>query len=165
MSEPGLGGAAIRYDPDDIRFMSAALKLAAQAGEMGETPVGAVVVQNGTIVGSGHNKVESLNDASSHAEINALREASMRNGNWRLRSASLYVTLEPCIMCAGAVLQFEIRRVIFGAYNDRWGGLGSLFDFAHDPRINREIQITSGVLKEESAELLHNFFERLRATS
>ncbi len=142
--------------------MSMALELARKAAELGETPVGAVIVQNDEIIGSGYNRTEMDSDPTAHAEITALREATRRMRDWRLPQATTYVTLEPCIMCAAALLHARVRRVVFAAADKRWGGLGSLFDLAHDPRINHELEVISGVMEKESAALLEDFFRRLR---
>jgi tRNA(adenine34) deaminase len=143
-------------------FMLRALQLAAQAAEMGETPVGAVVVQEGRIVGSGFNRVEMDRDPTAHAELVALREACLSVGDWRLPHATLYVTLEPCVMCAAALIHARVKRLVFGARDDRWGGVGSLFDLSHDPRMNHEVEVVSGVMEDRAAELLRVFFRKLR---
>lgn len=144
------------------RFMIRALELARTAALQGETPVGAVIVLNDQIIGSGYNLVETHKDPTAHAEVVALREATRHTGDWRLPEATLYVTLEPCIMCAAALIHARVKRVVFGAWDDRWGGLGTLFDFAHDPRINHEIEVVSGIMAEESASLLRDFYQKLR---
>jgi tRNA(adenine34) deaminase len=149
-------------DPTQSRYMVLALDLARKAAELGETPVGAVVVSNGEILGSGHNLVESQKDPTGHAEIVALREATRNTGDWRLLQATVYVTLEPCIMCASAFIHARVKRVVYGAKDNRWGGLGSLFDLSHDPRINHRIEVISGVMKKEATELLQRFFGKLR---
>lgn len=141
------------------------MQLAQRAGEKGETPVGAVVVHGGEIIGRGYNRVEAEQDPTAHAEIIALREAAQTLGDWRLLHTTLYVTLEPCIMCAAALLHARVPRLVFGARDNRWGGVGSLFDFSHDPRINHEIEVVSGVMEKESAELLQRFFRGLRQNS
>ena len=144
------------------KFMAVALDLAATAARMGETPVGAVVVRAGKIIGRGYNRVEIEKDPTAHAEIVALREAARTTGDWRLPEATVYVTLEPCIMCAAAMLHARIKRLVYGARDDRWGGVGSLFDLSHDPRINHEFEVISGVMKEEAAGLLRKFYQGLR---
>ena len=144
------------------KFMAVALDLAATAARMGETPVGAVVVQAGKIMGRGYNRVEVEKDPTAHAEIVALREAARTTGDWRLPEATVYVTLEPCVMCAAAMLHARVKRLVYGARDDRWGGVGSLFDLSHDPRINHELEVISGVMKEEAAELLRKFYQGLR---
>ena len=153
-----------RIRDSELRFMHLALAEARKAARLGETPVGAVVVQDGRVLGSGHNLVETANDPTAHAEILALREACRSVGDWRLPRADLYVTLEPCVMCAIALALAHVRRVVYGAPDRRWGGFGSLFDFSHDPRINRDIEVISGVLEQEAADLLRNFFSELRRT-
>ncbi len=150
---------------DETFFMRMALDLAAKALSLGETPVGAVIVKRATIIGAGFNKVEMEHDPTAHAEIVALRKAARAQGDWRLKDSTVYVTLEPCVMCAAALLNARVERVVFGAWDIRYGAFGSLFDLAHDPRYNHEIEIKSGVLQKESAELLRDFFrqQRLRA--
>lgn len=142
--------------------MIRALELAGKAAAAGETPVGAVLVQDGRIVGSGYNRVEMDRDATAHAEMVALRDACRYVGDWRLPHATLYVTLEPCVMCAAALIHARVKRLVFGARDDRWGGVGSLFDLAHDPRMNHELEVVSGVMEDQSAELLRQFFRTLR---
>jgi tRNA(adenine34) deaminase len=146
----------------DAPFMELALKLAQRAGEEGETPVGAVVVLGNEVIGRGYNRVEGERDPVAHAEIIAMRQAAQTLGDWRLLRTTLYVTLEPCIMCAAALIHARVPRVVFGAWDNRWGGVGSLFDFSHDPRINHEIEVVSGVMEKESAALLQRFFRELR---
>jgi tRNA(adenine34) deaminase len=143
------------------QFMELALMLAQRAGEEGETPVGAVLVRAGNIVGRGYNSVEKEKDSTAHAEIIAMRQAAQTLGDWRLPGTTLYVTLEPCIMCAAALIHARVPRLVFGAWNNRWGGVGSLFDFSHDPRINHEIEVISGVMEKESSDLLQRFFRGL----
>jgi tRNA(adenine34) deaminase len=149
-------------DRSEERFMLFALDLAKIAAQQGETPVGAVVVRDGQIIGSGHNRVETDTDPTAHAEIIALREAARSAVDWRLPGASVYVTLEPCLMCAVALIHARVKRLIFGARDHRWGGMGSLFDVSHDPRMNHEIEVVSGVMEEEAAALLQGFFTRVR---
>jgi tRNA(adenine34) deaminase len=154
-----------RIDEHDRRYMLEALKLAERAASLGETPVGAVIVRNGRVIGTGYNRMEAEKDPTAHAEMIALREAAAASHDWRLPQAVLYATLEPCIMCAAALVHSRIRRVVFGARDERWGGFGSLFDFAHDPRINHDIEVVSGVMEEETADLLRSFFRRVRRGS
>jgi tRNA(adenine34) deaminase len=151
-----------RIPASEEKFMAVALTLARTAADEGETPVGAVVVQDGKIIGTGYNRVEALSDPTAHAEIVALREACLHTGDWRLPAATLYATLEPCIMCAAAIIHARLSRVVYGARDHRWGGVGSLFDFSHDPRINHELQVVSGVLEEDAARLLQEFYRKLR---
>ncbi|MGB6063259.1 MAG: tRNA adenosine(34) deaminase TadA [Desulfomonilaceae bacterium] len=151
-----------KIDKSEEEFMAIALKLAGKAAAMGETPVGAVVVQNGTVIGMGHNLVEAEKDPTAHAEIVALREATRFNGDWRLPQATVYVTLEPCVMCAAALVHARVKRLVFGARDIRWGGVGSLFDLAHDPRINHELEVISGIMEDQAADLLQRFYKKLR---
>lgn len=149
-------------EQSEYRFMVRALELAQGAAELGESPVGAVIVQDGKIIGEGHNLVETEKDPTAHAELIALRHAAKTLGDWRLLRSTAYVTLEPCIMCAGAILHARVSRVVYGARDNRWGGVGSLFDFSHDPRINHEIEVISGIMANEAAQLLQGFFGKLR---
>jgi tRNA(adenine34) deaminase len=144
--------------------MDLALELAQRAAELGETPVGCVIVRHGVLVGQGFNRVEEHHDPTAHAEILALRQACQQTGDWRLSAATVYATLEPCIMCAAALIHARVPRIVYAAHDTRWGGLGSLFDLSHDPRINHEMEVVSGIRAEESARLLKDFFLRLRKT-
>lgn len=152
----------IHFTGKDIRFMKEALELAKDAGMLGEAPVGAVVVYGGDVVARDHNRIELNQDPTAHAEILVLRSAAQALGNWRLLGATVYVTIEPCVMCAAALIHARVSRLVFGAWDPRWGGMGSLFDFAHDPRLNHEIEVISGVMREESASLMQDFFDRRR---
>lgn len=142
----------------DARFMQEALHLAAQAGASGEVPVGAVVVREGEIIGSGHNRMISKNDPTAHAEINALRDAAQNVGNYRLVDCALYVTLEPCVMCAGAIMHARIGRVIFGAADPKTGACGSVVNLFAEERLNHHAELTDGVLSEACAQQLKEFF-------
>ena len=152
----------VNTDEDWMRY---ALQLAQQAALQGEVPVGAVLVQDDNILGEGWNQPISLNDPSAHAEMLAMRAAGQVAANYRLPNTTLYVTLEPCCMCAGAMIHARIARVVFGAYDPKTGAAGSLFSVLNDPRHNHQVQISGGVLAEECAELLRTFFRerRLRA--
>ena len=149
----------------DENWMRYALQLAQRAALQGEVPVGAVLVQDDNILGEGWNQPISLNDPSAHAEMLAMRTAGQVAANYRLPNTTLYVTLEPCCMCAGAMIHARIARVVFGAYDPKTGAAGSLFSVLNDPRHNHQVQISGGVLAEECAELLRTFFRerRLRA--
>lgn len=129
---------------------------------MGETPVGAVLVHTNRIIGSGFNRVETNLDPTAHAEIECIRKAAVFKGDWRLINSTLYVTLEPCMMCAAALLNARVERVVFGAWDNRYGAFGSLFDLSHDFRCNREIEVKSGVMAKEAAEILQEFFRLQR---
>jgi len=147
------------FDSNDIAHMRRALELAAHARDAHEeVPVGAVLVRCGAIIGEGWNRSISGNDATAHAEIVALRDAGAREGNYRLPGSTLYVTLEPCVMCAGAIVLARLDRVVYGADDPKAGAVGSLWDVVRDRRLNHRPEVISGVLAEESAELLRRFF-------
>lgn len=143
-------------------FMKEALKEARIALDKGEVPVGAVVVLKGEIVGRGHNIREQSYDPTAHAEILALRDAAKRLKGWRLEGATLYVTLEPCPMCAGALIQSRIERVVYGADDPKAGSAGSLLNLLQFPGFNHSVKITGGVLEEECSEILQRFFRQCR---
>jgi tRNA(adenine34) deaminase len=143
-------------------FMRQAFELARQAAAAGEVPVGAVVVLEGGIVGRGANSPVARNDPTAHAEILALREAAQAVGNYRLEDATLYVTLEPCVMCAGALVAARIQRLIFGARDLRFGGVRSKFRIADSELLQHRVEIVEGVLAAECVELLREFFESRR---
>ena len=138
--------------------MRAALALAEQAGAAGEVPVGAVVVKDGEIIGRGYNRPISASDPTGHAEIVALREAASKLGNYRLGGCGLYVTIEPCVMCTGAIFHARVSRVIYGAADPKTGAAGSVVDLYSDTRLNHHATITSGVLATDAARLLQHFF-------
>lgn len=146
----------------DTFFMRAALDEAARATAMGEVPIAAVIVRNGEILAQSHNYRETWQDPTAHAEMIVIREAAKALGSWRLTDTMLYVTLEPCAMCLGAVILARIPRVVFGARDPKAGACGSVLDFAHEPRLNHRIEMLSGLLEEESQSLLQQFFRQLR---
>jgi len=146
---------------DDL-FMREALDLARQAEANGEVPVGAVVVVDGQICGRGFNSPIRLNDPTAHAEILALREAAGKIRNYRLESATLYATLEPCVMCAGALVAARVGRLVFGARDLRFGGVRSKFQLADSELLNHRVQITEGVLGSECLGIVKEFFEKKR---
>lgn len=146
----------------DVASMQAALVAAEQAEAAGEVPVGAVVVVDGKVIATGHNRTVSDPDPSAHAEIVALRAAASALGNHRLTDATLYVTLEPCVMCAGAIAQARIARVVFGAYDNKAGALGSVEDLADSRALNHRFEINGGVLADECGGLLRRFFSARR---
>lgn len=148
---------------DDARFMSAALDEADAAGAAGDVPVGAVVVVDGTIVGRGRNRRVVGNDPLAHAEVEALRDAARTLQNWRLDGATLYVTLEPCPMCAGALVQARIGTVVYGTDDDRAGAVRSMFQICDDRRQPHRLHVRSGVLQDACAERLRSFFRASRA--
>ena len=153
-------------DPDwpqqDIDGMRAALAEAEKAAGEGEIPVGAVIVVNGEIVATGRNCSVATSDPSAHAEIIALREAGSGLGNYRLPDATLYVTLEPCVMCTGAIVQARLKRVVFGAYDKKAGALGSVEDLSDSRALNHRFEINGGLLADECSELLGAFFAARR---
>jgi tRNA(adenine34) deaminase len=143
-------------------FVREALTLAREAEAHGEVPVGAVVVLNGEIIGRGFNSPIAKSDPTAHAELLALREAGTRMGNYRLEAATLYATLEPCVMCAGALVGARIERLVFGARDLRFGGVRSKFRLADSELLNHRVEIVEGVLAAECVELMKNFFEKRR---
>jgi len=147
----------------DSVFMQAALELAAQAAAAGEVPVGAVVVRDGAIVGRGYNQPITQNDPTGHAEIMAMREAGQLLGNYRLADCELYVTLEPCVMCAGAIMHARIRRVVYGARDAKTGACGSVIDLFAQPQLNHHAAVSGGVLADAAVLLLQDFFAQRRA--
>ncbi len=146
----------------DESYMRLALSEASRAAEEGEVPIGAVVVCDGEVVASAHNRRESDADPSAHAEFSALVAASHALGRWRLTGCTVYVTLEPCLMCAGLMVNARIDRCVYGASDPKGGALGTLFDVSHDERLNHEFEVTSGVLADEAAEQLRAFFRARR---
>ena len=147
---------------DDVTFMREALRLAVKAREADEVPVGAVVVRAGKIIGRAYNQVELLKDATAHAEMLALTQAEAAVGDWRLVDCDLYVTKEPCVMCAGALIHVRIRRVIFGCADPRSGDAGGIINLLQHPALNHRCEITSGVLQDECAAILQDFFRQKR---
>jgi len=143
--------------------MAEALEEAVAAAKAGEVPVGAVVVAGGRIVGRGRNEREARNDPTAHAEILALQRAATALGTWRLGDTTLYVTLEPCPMCAGALIAGRVGGLVFGAADPKAGACGSLYNLCADPRLNHELPVTPGVLAEQASELLSSFFAERRA--
>ena len=145
--------------------MGEALVLARAAQARGEVPVGAIVVRDGTIIGRGGNAPIAANDPTAHAEIAALRDAARALGNYRLPGCSLYVTLEPCTMCVGAILHARIARLVFGARDPKTGACGSVVDLFGEPRLNHHATVLGGVLADECGKLLSDFFSGLRSSS
>jgi len=152
----------LAWSDQDVHCMQAALEQARTAAAAGEVPVGAVIVVDGDIVATGHNRSISDSDPSAHAEIVALRAAAGVLGNYRLPNATLYVTLEPCVMCVGAIAQARVGRVVFATYDDKVGALGSATDLSDSHALNHRFEINGGVLADESAALLREFFRSRR---
>jgi tRNA(adenine34) deaminase len=146
----------------DLRWMSRALELARAAALAHEVPVGAVVVREGQVIGEGHNRTVTDRDPTTHAEMVAIRQAAAAVGDWRLLDTTLYVTLEPCAMCAGAIVLARIPRVVFGAHDPKAGMVGSLANLLQDPRLNHRCDVSDGVLAAESSEMLKAFFRERR---
>ncbi len=146
----------------DHYFMQLALREAEIAFEAGEVPVGAVVALNGTLIGRGHNQVEQLGDPTAHAEMIAITAAAEHFESWRLLDAELYCTLEPCAMCAGAIILARISRLVFGARDPKFGACGSLFFIPGDTRVNHHVSVTEGIMAEEISTLMKEFFAQRR---
>lgn len=150
-------------DADDIRFMREAVQEAQAAAALGEVPIGCVIVTNGEIVGRGHNLRETLQDPTTHAEMVAIRAAAATTGSWRLLDTTLYVTLEPCSMCMGAIILARIPRLVYACRDPRAGAAGSIYDFSGDSRFNHRVAVTDGILADECSTLLSDFFRALRS--
>ena len=146
----------------DRQFMQLALKEAEKAGALGEVPIGAIIVYEDQIIGRSHNLRETSQNAVTHAELMAIQQACEKIGSWRLEETTLYVTLEPCPMCAGAILQSRIPRVVYGARDVKAGCVDSLYRLLNDPRFNHECEVTEGVLAEQCGQILSDFFRALR---
>ncbi|GFO53073.1 tRNA-specific adenosine deaminase [Geomonas sp. Red276] len=148
---------------DDAYWMGKAIAQAKKAEAIGEVPIGCVIVKDGVVIARGHNLRESKQDPAAHAELLAIRKAAKKLSNWRLTGATLYVTLEPCTMCMGAIILARLDRVVFGSHDPKGGAAGSLFDFSNDARLNHSVVLTPGVRGEETSALLSEFFSKLRA--
>ena len=147
---------------DDAHFMREALRQAHKAAKLDEVPIGAVIVHQGSIIGRAWNQVETLKDATAHAEMLALTQAESALGDWRLTECDLYVTKEPCPMCAGAIMHCRVRRVIFGCPDPKGGGAGGFWNLLQAPNLNHRCEITSGVLQDECVQVLKEFFAAAR---
>ena len=146
----------------DLIFMKEALKLAKQAEKQGEVPVGAVIVQNNKLIAQAFNQKEILQKASAHAEILAIEEASSTLKSWRLSDCTIYVTLEPCPMCAGALVAARLKRLVYACKDPKAGAVHSLYQITEDPRLNHQMEIQAGILEDESSSLLKEFFRKKR---
>ncbi len=155
--------STIKNLAEDEKWMKEALKEAHLAAKKKEVPVGAIIVYEDKIIGRGYNQVETLNDATAHAEILAIGAASNFLNSWRLEGASLYVTLEPCVMCAGAIVLSRIERLVFGAFDPKQGACGTLYNIVNDTRLNHQVEVIPEILKEECSKLLRDFFQNLRS--
>ena len=145
-----------------IDYMRVAMAEAEQAEILGEVPIGAVVVHDGKIIGRGHNMREKFQDATYHAEVLAIMEACQNLGSWRLEDCDLYVTLEPCIMCSGAIINSRIKRVMYAASDPKAGAVDSLYHLLQDERLNHQVEVKSGVLATECGDMLRHFFRMIR---
>lgn len=146
----------------DEKFMKAALKEAKKACMIDEVPIGCVIVQDHKIIARGYNRRNTDKNTLAHAELTAIRKASKKNGDWRLEDCTMYITLEPCQMCAGAIVQSRMQKVVIGAMNPKAGCAGSVLNLLQMPKFNHQVEIVSGILEEECASMLSNFFANLR---
>lgn len=149
------------YNQDEI-FMAMALQEAMKAEALGEVPIGAILVREGVVIGKGYNLRETSKDPTAHAELIALRAASAKLGGWRLMGSTLYVTLEPCPMCAGAIVQSRVEKVVFGVSDPKAGCAGTLMNLLQEDRFNHQVEVDSGILAEECSDILKSFFRQLR---
>lgn len=154
----------MRQESHDSHYMELALQQAALAPLIGEVPIGAVLVHNHEVIAAGHNYREVWQDPTAHAEMIVIRKAAERLQTWRLTETTLYVTLEPCSMCAGAIVQSRVARLVFGAWDPKAGACGSIFDIPAERRLNHRVQVIGGLLEQESRELLQKFFQSKRGT-
>lgn len=146
-----------------IKYMKIAINEAKKAGQKAEVPIGAVLVaENGEILSETHNQTITLNDPTAHAEILAIREGTQKTQNYRLLNTTLYVSIEPCIMCMGAIVHARISKLVFGAKDPKWGGAGSLYNFATDNRLNHRVEVIEGVCEGKCRSLIHKFFRQKR---
>ncbi len=148
-------------DPD-VKYMRRAIRQAERAAKLGEVPIGCVIVRDGVVVGRGYNRRNTDRTTLAHAELLAIDRASRKLGDWRLEGCTMYVTLEPCQMCSGAIVQSRIDRVVIGAMNPKAGCAGSILNILQEPRFNHQVEITRGVLEEECSLILKDFFRDLR---
>ncbi len=146
----------------DEGFMRLAMEEAEKAFQNSEIPVGAILVINNTVISRAHNMKEASGDPTAHAEVLVIRDGAVSTGEWRLKEATLYVTKEPCVMCAGAMINARLNRLVFGCRDERFGAVNSRFQLLHDPYLNHEVRVVAGVLEEECANILSRFFEKRR---
>ena len=148
---------------DHETFMMLALEEAKKAGQISEVPIGAILVaENGEVLSAAYNQTIKAADPTAHAEVLALRQAAGKINNYRLLNTTLYVTVEPCIMCMGAIVHARVTKVVFGALDPKWGAAGSLYNFAHDDRLNHRVELLKGVLEEDCRKLMQDFFRAKR---
>ena len=153
---------AMRKLTDDERFMKAAIREARKAEKLEEVPIGCVIVYEGKIIARGYNRRNTDKNTLSHAELNAIKKASKKLGDWRLEGCTIYITLEPCQMCSGAIVQARITRAVIGSMNAKAGCAGSVLNILEMPQFNHQVEVIRGVLQEECSEMLSEFFRRLR---
>lgn len=153
----------LQFTKEDIKYMKAALKLAKKAYAIDEVPIGCVIVHNGKIIGRGYNRRNTDKTTLGHAEITAIKKASKIIGDWRLEDCTIYITLEPCQMCAGAIVQARIPRVVIGSMNPKAGCAGSILNILEMPQFNHCCEVTRGVMEQECSNMLSEFFKELRA--
>lgn len=147
---------------EDEKYMKEALRQAKKAEVLEEVPIGCVIVQNGQIIARGYNRRNTDKNTLSHAELNAIRKASKKTGDWRLEDCTMYITLEPCQMCAGAIVQARVGRVVIGAMNPKAGCAGSILNLLEHPQFNHQAEVERGILETECSEMLTEFFQQLR---
>ncbi len=162
MKENHISARAFKGEEPKEKYMKEALKLAKKAAELGEVPIGCVIEHGGKIIGRGYNRRKTDKNSLSHAEITAIRKASKKLDDWRLEGCTMYVTLEPCQMCSGAIVQARIPRVVIGCMNPKAGCAGSIMDILHEPRFNHQVETIYGMMEEECSEVLKDFFKKLR---
>jgi tRNA(adenine34) deaminase len=154
----------MNFDEINYRFMSAALKEAEKSFELNEVPIGAVITLENKIIGRGYNQIERLKDATAHAEILAITSAENYLGNWRLTDCDIFITVEPCIMCMGAILLARIKRIFFGVFDNKFGACGSLYNIAQEGKVNHRAEVYSGLMGDECRSLMQQFFKQKRVT-
>jgi len=152
----------MKFDELKYQFMSEALKEASKAFEHNEVPIGAVVVHENKIIGRGHNQVEGLKDSTAHAEIIAITAAENYVNDWRLTGCDIFVTVEPCIMCVGAILSARIKNIYFGVFDPKFGACGSLYNIPHEGKMNHKAKVSSGLMADECSTLIQTFFKQKR---
>ena len=162
LKENHISARAFKGEEPQIGYMKEALKLAKRAAKLGEVPIGCVIEYNGEIIGKGYNRRKTDKNSLSHAEITAIRRASKKLGDWRLEGCTMYVTLEPCQMCSGAIVQARLPRVVIGCMNPKAGCAGSIMDILHEPKFNHQVDTIYGMLEEECSEVLTSFFKAMR---
>jgi len=150
------------FDNPIDRFMAEAIKEARKAEEAGDVPIGAVIVHDGMIIARAHNQVEALRDATAHAEIIAITQASAHFDNWRLSETTLVVTKEPCPMCAGAIMNARVGKVVFGVYDPKYGAAGSVYPILTDDKMYHKVELLGGVREDECRQMIQNFFQKVR---